>query len=129
MNNVIWIPAPRGITGDLESWVDYMDAQYPAPNIDGIYLMEYEDGKRVGYRYKGIHPQFGNKWWQRVKEKIVESYFRRRIHSAVLGETDSVLTGMTQLLDSEIMNSIERLADEGFEDEILADYAHQMSKN
>lgn len=42
---------------------------------------------------------------------------------------DSVLFARHDILyDSEIISGMARLSEEGFDDEILADYAHQMSK-
>jgi hypothetical protein len=49
---------------------------------------------------------------------------------ASINSNDSVLSGRTDLLNEpEIMNGMASLAEEGFDDEILADFAHQMSKN
>ena len=128
MSKVVWVSAPLGIKGDLESWQSFMNNNYPNPAMGSIYLMTYENGDRVGYKFKGFHPASGEKWWERVKEEIVESYFDKWLNKAVTGDEDSVLYGMTQALNSEIRSSMESLYDESFGDEILADFAHQMSK-
>ena len=48
---------------------------------------------------------------------------------AAIESDDSVLSGRIDLLNNhEILNGMANLAKEGFDDEILADYAHQMSK-
>ena len=50
------------------------------------------------------------------------------IKSSILSN-DSVLSGRYDLLhDSATLNAMGRLAAEGFSEEILADFAHQMSK-
>lgn len=49
---------------------------------------------------------------------------------ASIKSNDSVLSGRHDLLhDSETINAMASLADEGFDDEILADFAHQLSKD
>ncbi|EGQ9765762.1 hypothetical protein ACLVXC_002482 [Vibrio alginolyticus] len=128
MSKVVWIPAPLGIKGDLASWKSLMDRNYPNPTVGNIYLMTYDNGERVGYIFKGIHPVSGDKWWERVREEVIETYFDKWLKDAVMGEEDSVLTGMTQALAPEIRETMESLYDEGFDEEILADFAHQMSK-
>ena len=128
MSNIVWVSAPLGIKGDLESWKSFMNRNYPNPTIGNIYLMTYENGERVGYKYKGCHPKSVDKWWERVKAEIVDSYFDKWLNKAVMGGEDSVLNGMTQALNPEIRSSMESLYDEGFDDETLADFAHQMSK-
>lgn len=128
MSKIQWIRAPLGIKGDLEAWKSFMEHNYPNPIIGNIYLITYDNGDRVGYLFKGIHSSSGDKWWERVKEEVIETYFDTWLESAVMGNEDSVLEGMTQALDPEIRSSMESLYDEGFDDEILADFAHQMSK-
>ncbi|MDC9514214.1 hypothetical protein PSH47_14975 [Pseudoalteromonas sp. CST5] len=128
MSKVNWISAPLGIKGNLEAWKSLMDSHFPSPTIGNIYLITYDNGERVGYLYKGIHSTSGENWWERVKEEVIESYFDTWLSRAVAGKEDSVLEGMTQALDPEIRSSMESLHDEGFDDEILADFAHQMSK-
>lgn len=61
--------------------------------------------------------------------KSMTSHFDQWLVSAVQGNEDSVLEGMSQALDPEIRSSLESLHDEGFPEEILADFAHQMSKS
>lgn len=52
-----------------------------------------------------------------------------RIKGLIFGG-DSVLCGLTDAAqDPDTLNTMAALADEGFDDEILADLAHQMSKN
>jgi len=128
MSKVVWVSAPLGIEGDLESWKSFMNSEYPNPAIGCIYLMSYENGERVGYKFKGFHPTSGDKWWERVKEEIVEASFNEWLKKAVMGEEDSVLNGMNQALNPEIRSAMKSLYDEGFDDEILADFAHQASK-
>lgn len=128
MSKVVWIQAPLGIKGDLESWKSYMNSHYPNPIVGNVYLITYDNGDRVGYNFKGIHPVSGDKWWQRVKEEVIETYFDEWLKNAVMGNEDSVLTGMTHALDPKISSTMESLYDEGFDEEILADFAHQMSK-
>ncbi|MEI8665568.1 hypothetical protein P4S81_12925 [Pseudoalteromonas sp. B28] len=48
---------------------------------------------------------------------------------ASIASDDSVLSGRIDLLhEPEILKGMASLAEEGFDDEILADFAHQMSK-
>jgi hypothetical protein len=50
------------------------------------------------------------------------------IKASILND-DSVLSGRYDVLqDSETLNAMGKLAAEGFDEEILADFAHQMSK-
>ncbi|TEW54721.1 hypothetical protein E2R68_08465 [Psychromonas sp. RZ22] len=54
--------------------------------------------------------------------------FRQEIIASIASD-DSVLSGRIDLLsEPEIISGMATLAEEGFDDEILADYAHQMSK-
>ena len=128
MSKIKWIRAPLGIKGDLEAWKSFMEHNYPNPIVGNIHLITNDNGDRVGYLFKGIHPASGDKWWERVKEEVIKTYFDTWLESAVMGNEDSVLKGMTQALAPEISSSMESLYDEGFDDEILADFAHQMSK-
>ncbi|MCK8077302.1 hypothetical protein MSG34_14130 [Vibrio sp. 1CM2L] len=128
MSKIKWISAPLGIKGDLEAWKSFMEQNYPNPIVGNIHLITYDNGDRVGYLFKGIHPASGDKWWERVKEEVIETYFDAWLESAVMGNEDSVLEGMTQALEPEVRSGMESLYDEGFDDEILADFAHQMSK-
>lgn len=128
MGKFVWVRAPLGIEGNLASWKSFMDNKYPNPIVGNVYLITYESGDRVGYEFKGQHPISGDKWWERVKEEFIESYFDQWLNDAVMGRDDSVLAGMTQALNPEIRESLESLYDEGFDDVILADFAHQMSK-
>ncbi len=128
MSKVNWISAPLGIKGNLEAWKSFMDSHYANPTVGNVHLITYDNGDRVGYLYKGLHPASGEGWWERVKEEFLESYFDTWLSSAVAGNVDSVLEGMTQALEPEIRSTMESLHDEGFDDEILADFAHQMSK-
>lgn len=49
---------------------------------------------------------------------------------AAIESSDSVLSGRHDLLcDQKILSGMVRLAEEGFDEEILADFAHQMSKS
>lgn len=60
---------------------------------------------------------------------VIASHFDQWLKNAVTGSGGSVLEGMTQALDPKIRSSLESLHDEGFPEEILADFAHQMSKS
>lgn len=63
------------------------------------------------------------------KSARIRTDFDEWLMDAVMGvKEDSVLTGMFQALDPEIRESMMSLYDEGFDEEILADFAHQMSK-
>lgn len=54
---------------------------------------------------------------------------RSEIESAIIGNTNSVLTGRFDILNNEDrLESLTLLKKEGFDDEILYDYDHQMSK-
>jgi DnaJ-class molecular chaperone len=62
---------------------------------------------------------------------VVEN--KERYHQEIMASIasdNSVLSGRSDLLnDSKIIDGMATLAEEGFDDEILADYAHQMSKH
>jgi len=50
--------------------------------------------------------------------------------SSLIQSPDSVLSGRFDILeDSALMKTMASLSDEGFDEEILADFAHQMSKD
>lgn len=54
--------------------------------------------------------------------------YHSEIKASIEGD-DSVLSGRVDLFaNSEILSGMATLAEEGVDDEILADYAHQMSK-
>ena len=61
--------------------------------------------------------------------EVIASHFDQWLKDAVTGSGGSVLEGMSQALDPKIRSSLESLHDEGFPEEILADFAHQMSKS
>ncbi len=48
----------------------------------------------------------------------------------LINSNDSVLSGRFELLDdTDVLHGMASLSDEGFDEEILLDYAHQMSKD
>ncbi|GHA09580.1 hypothetical protein [Oceanisphaera arctica] len=62
--------------------------------------------------------------------RVVENKekYRQEIMASIASD-DSVLSGRIDLLNEpKILDGMATLAEEGFDDEILADYAHQMSK-
>ena len=63
------------------------------------------------------------------KSEVMPDYFDQWLERSVIGEEDSFLEGMTQALDPSIRESLKSLHYEGFPEEILADFAHQMSKD
>jgi hypothetical protein len=59
---------------------------------------------------------------------INKELYNQQIIDAIASD-DSVLSGRFDLLnDHEVLRGMASLAEEGFDDEILADFAHQMSK-
>lgn len=77
--------------------------------------------------YKALNEEGYNTRWLRVSSKKLDEYLDRLKTS--VENNDSVFYGRIDFLyDSEISSGLERLADEGFSEEILYDYAHQMSK-
>jgi|26BtaG_2_1085354.scaffolds.fasta_scaffold05904_1 hypothetical protein len=66
----------------------------------------------------------------RKDDRVVKNKekYHKRIKALIMSE-GTVLSGRVDLLyNSKILDSMASLAEEGFDDEILADFAHQMSK-
>ena len=66
----------------------------------------------------------------RKADRVVKNKekYHKRIKDSIMSE-GTVFSGRVDLLyNSKILDSMASLAEEGFDDEILADFAHQMSK-
>jgi hypothetical protein len=122
-----WFADHSGLKlGDLKAWRDKMYEICPNPKVDDIVVVSYEKyGKKVGY--KATTAEGYNTRWLRVSSEEMNTYLNKLQHS--INDSSSVFFGHIDFLfDYEILNGMRRLSDEGFDDEILADYAHQMSK-
>lgn len=122
-----WVADPSGLkSGDLKGWRDQMYEKCPNPKVgDIVVVLNEKQGKKVGY--KAITAEGYDTRWLRVSSEELDKHLKRI--EVLINDSDSVLFSRTDLLhDLEIINNIESLASEGFDDEILADYAHQMSK-
>jgi hypothetical protein len=122
-----WVAEPSGLkAGDLKSWRDGMFKICPEPKVGDIVVITHEKtGKKVGYKAltsEGYHTR-----WLRVSTNDLEKFIDSVKNS--IDDKNSVFYGHTGILfDQKIMNGMRSLANEGFDEEILADYAHQMSK-
>ena len=122
-----WVVDPSGLkSGDLKGWRDQMYEECPNPKVgDIVVVLSEKQGKKIGY--KATTAEGYDTRWLRVSSVELEKYFSRI--EASINDSDSILFGRTDLLcDRDILNSMESLASEGFDDEILADFANQMSK-
>jgi len=122
-----WAADPSGFkSGDLKGWRDRMYELCPKPKLGDIVVVSYEKlGKKVGY--KALSEEGYNTRWIRVSSEELEKYLKRFKNS--VNDSSSVFFGHDEILeDHEIINAMGRLEYEGFDDEILADFAHQMSK-
>jgi hypothetical protein len=124
----IWISAPLGIKGDLEALMSFIDSNSPNSRIGDIHFIVNENGDRVSYEFKGQHPETNVNSWMESKEELPESEFDIWRRSSVMGNYDLALNDTFQALDPNIRSSMDFLYDEDFDDEILADYVHQMRK-
>lgn len=97
-------------------WIHDIDALKDKLGIDS-----YEDLRKLNYDVDTYckYVDYTNKM---VDIEIARIKF-------LISSGDSVLFARHDILyDSEIISGMARLSEEGFDDEILADYSHQMSK-
>jgi len=122
-----WVANPSGFkSGDLKGWRDNMYEICPNPKVGDIVVVSHEKhGKKIGY--KALTEGGYNTRWLRVSSEELDKHLKRIKNS--IHDSHSVFFGRADILDDrEIINGMGSLTDEGFDDEILADYAHQMSK-
>lgn len=92
---------------------------------DIVVMTHEKSGKKVGY--KALTAEDYHTRWQRVSTNELKKFIDSVENS--INDNNSVFYGHTEILfDKEIMNSMQTLKNEGFDEEILADFAHQMSK-
>ena len=121
-----WGADPSGLkSGNLKAWRDKMYDLCPNPKIGDIVVVSYEEsGKKVGYR--ALDENGYDTRWQKVSSKTLEN-FLKRLKSSIQNE-DSIFFDHIDFSDHKVLGSMASLADEGFSDEILADFARQMTK-
>lgn len=122
-----WIADPSDLkAGNLKSWRNGIFKICPEPKVGDVVVMTHDkSGRKVGYKAltsEGYHTR-----WLRVSTNELMKFIDSVKNS--IDDKNSVFYGHTEILfDKEIMNGMRNLANEGFDEEILADFVHQMPK-